>query len=93
MTDWQQVWLQVYIWPWAITLSSQQAPDYRLYKSEPELTTVKEEVDEANGEDKDKSETTAESKDTAATKGTGAVALSEGWVVHWYSSKSTLKDS
>ncbi|KAF0029307.1 hypothetical protein F2P81_018412 [Scophthalmus maximus] len=25
-----------------------QAPDYRLYKSEPELTTVKEEVDEAN---------------------------------------------
>uniref|UniRef100_A0A665TDX3 Pleckstrin homology domain-containing family A member 5-like n=1 Tax=Echeneis naucrates TaxID=173247 RepID=A0A665TDX3_ECHNA len=35
-------------------------PDYRLYKSEPELTTVKEEVDEANGEDKDKTETTAE---------------------------------
>ncbi|KAG7215922.1 hypothetical protein INR49_031514 [Caranx melampygus] len=45
-----------------------QAPDYRLYKSEPELTTVKEEVDEANSEDKDKSETTAESKDTAASK-------------------------
>ncbi|XP_051801185.1 pleckstrin homology domain-containing family A member 5-like isoform X4 [Acanthochromis polyacanthus] len=40
-----------------------QAPDYRLYKSEPELTTVKEEVDEANGEDKDKTETSAESKD------------------------------
>uniref|UniRef100_A0A3B4XPI7 Pleckstrin homology domain containing, family A member 5 n=1 Tax=Seriola lalandi dorsalis TaxID=1841481 RepID=A0A3B4XPI7_SERLL len=35
-------------------------PDYRLYKSEPELTTVKEEVDEANGEDKDKTEATAE---------------------------------
>uniref|UniRef100_A0AAQ5Z608 Pleckstrin homology domain-containing family A member 5-like n=1 Tax=Amphiprion ocellaris TaxID=80972 RepID=A0AAQ5Z608_AMPOC len=45
-----------------------QAPDYRLYKSEPELTTVKEEVDEANGEDKDKTETSAESKDTAASK-------------------------
>ncbi|XP_056223889.1 pleckstrin homology domain-containing family A member 5-like isoform X14 [Seriola aureovittata] len=45
-----------------------QAPDYRLYKSEPELTTVKEEVDEANGEDKDKTEATAESKDTAASK-------------------------
>ncbi|XP_070785242.1 pleckstrin homology domain-containing family A member 5-like [Enoplosus armatus] len=45
-----------------------QAPDYRLYKSEPELTTVKEEVDEANGEDKDKTETSAESKDTAALK-------------------------
>ncbi|XP_044041861.1 pleckstrin homology domain-containing family A member 5-like isoform X5 [Siniperca chuatsi] len=45
-----------------------QAPDYRLYKSEPELTTVKEEVDEANGEEKDKTETAAESKDTAALK-------------------------
>ncbi|XP_074554694.1 pleckstrin homology domain-containing family A member 5-like isoform X2 [Halichoeres trimaculatus] len=45
-----------------------QAPDYRLYKSEPELTTVKEEVDEANGEDKDKTETSAESKDPAASK-------------------------
>ncbi|XP_071358394.1 pleckstrin homology domain-containing family A member 5-like isoform X9 [Trachinotus anak] len=45
-----------------------QAPDYRLYKSEPELTTVKEEVDEANGEDKDKTETAAESKDTTASK-------------------------
>uniref|UniRef100_A0A3Q1JSR2 Uncharacterized protein n=1 Tax=Anabas testudineus TaxID=64144 RepID=A0A3Q1JSR2_ANATE len=39
---------------------NEQAPDYRLYKSEPELTTVKEEVDEANGEDKDKAETSAE---------------------------------
>ncbi|XP_023278783.1 pleckstrin homology domain-containing family A member 5-like isoform X5 [Seriola lalandi dorsalis] len=47
---------------------NEQAPDYRLYKSEPELTTVKEEVDEANGEDKDKTEATAESKDTAASK-------------------------
>ncbi|XP_020500308.1 pleckstrin homology domain-containing family A member 5 isoform X4 [Labrus bergylta] len=45
-----------------------QAPDYRLYKSEPELTTVKEEVDEANGEDKDKTETSAEGKDPAAPK-------------------------
>ncbi|XP_041636172.1 pleckstrin homology domain-containing family A member 5-like isoform X4 [Cheilinus undulatus] len=45
-----------------------QAPDYRLYKSEPELTTVKEEVDEANGEDKDKTETSMESKEPAASK-------------------------
>ncbi|XP_034434438.1 pleckstrin homology domain-containing family A member 5-like isoform X3 [Hippoglossus hippoglossus] len=45
-----------------------QAPDYRLYKSEPELTTVKEEVDEANGEDKDKTDTSAESKDSGASK-------------------------
>uniref|UniRef100_M3ZGH1 Pleckstrin homology domain containing, family A member 5 n=1 Tax=Xiphophorus maculatus TaxID=8083 RepID=M3ZGH1_XIPMA len=35
-------------------------PDYRLYKSEPELTTVKEEGDEANGDDKDKTETSTE---------------------------------
>ncbi|XP_037618824.1 pleckstrin homology domain-containing family A member 5-like isoform X10 [Sebastes umbrosus] len=47
---------------------NEQAPDYRLYKSEPELTTVKEEGDEANSEDKDKTETSAESKDTAALK-------------------------
>ncbi|XP_070709539.1 pleckstrin homology domain-containing family A member 5-like [Pempheris klunzingeri] len=46
----------------------EQAPDYRLYKSEPELTTVKEEVDEANGEDKDKIEASAESKDAATSK-------------------------
>ncbi|XP_031725674.1 pleckstrin homology domain-containing family A member 6-like isoform X2 [Anarrhichthys ocellatus] len=43
-----------------------QAPDYRLYKSEPELTTVKEEGDEANGEDR--TESSAESKDTSASK-------------------------
>uniref|UniRef100_A0A3B5AVV5 Pleckstrin homology domain-containing family A member 5-like n=1 Tax=Stegastes partitus TaxID=144197 RepID=A0A3B5AVV5_9TELE len=58
--------------PGSKPLSSQQkneqAPDYRLYKSEPELTTVKEEVDEANGEDKDKAETSSESKDTSASK-------------------------
>ncbi|XP_034529033.1 pleckstrin homology domain-containing family A member 5-like isoform X2 [Notolabrus celidotus] len=58
--------------PGSKPLSSQQkneqAPDYRLYKSEPELTTVKEEVDEANGEDKDKTETSAESKDPTASK-------------------------
>lgn len=52
-----------------MTSSSQQAPDYRLYKSEPELTTVKEEVDEANGEDKDKTDTSADSKDATASKG------------------------
>ncbi|XP_036800482.1 pleckstrin homology domain-containing family A member 5 isoform X8 [Oncorhynchus mykiss] len=33
---------------------SSQGPDYRLYKSEPELTTVAEEVDDNNGEDNDK---------------------------------------
>ncbi|XP_041636173.1 pleckstrin homology domain-containing family A member 5-like isoform X5 [Cheilinus undulatus] len=58
--------------PGSKPLSSQQkneqAPDYRLYKSEPELTTVKEEVDEANGEDKDKTETSMESKEPAASK-------------------------
>lgn len=32
-------------------ISLQQSPDYRLYKSEPELTTVTE-VDENNGEDR-----------------------------------------
>ncbi|XP_042258530.1 pleckstrin homology domain-containing family A member 5-like isoform X2 [Thunnus maccoyii] len=45
---------------------NEQAPDYRLYKSEPELTTVKEEVDEANGEDKDKTDTAADSKETVS---------------------------
>ncbi|XP_077401522.1 pleckstrin homology domain-containing family A member 5-like isoform X4 [Vanacampus margaritifer] len=47
-----------------------QGPDYRLYKSEPELTTVKEEVDEVNAEDKDKdkNETSAEKMDIVATK-------------------------
>uniref|UniRef100_A0A3Q2DM15 Pleckstrin homology domain containing, family A member 5 n=1 Tax=Cyprinodon variegatus TaxID=28743 RepID=A0A3Q2DM15_CYPVA len=45
-----------------------QAPDYRLYKSEPELTTVNEEGDEANSEDKDKTETSAERRDTSAPK-------------------------
>ncbi|XP_074482527.1 pleckstrin homology domain-containing family A member 5-like [Sebastes fasciatus] len=53
---------------WCVFSPTQQAPDYRLYKSEPELTTVKEEGDEANSEDKDKTETSAESKDTAALK-------------------------
>ena len=56
-----------------------QNPDYRLYKSEPELTTVKEEGDENNGEvkvkdkdkDKDKAETSAESKDAPTIKGRG----------------------
>uniref|UniRef100_H3CP63 Pleckstrin homology domain containing, family A member 5 n=1 Tax=Tetraodon nigroviridis TaxID=99883 RepID=H3CP63_TETNG len=48
---------------------NEQAPDYRLYKSEPELTTVKEEVDEANnGEDRDKTENSADGKDAAASK-------------------------
>uniref|UniRef100_A0A8C1QCW4 Pleckstrin homology domain containing, family A member 5 n=1 Tax=Cyprinus carpio TaxID=7962 RepID=A0A8C1QCW4_CYPCA len=43
-------------------------PDYRLYKSEPELTTVAE-VDESNGEDK--SEQTAEKESPGVTKGVG----------------------
>lgn len=50
--------------------TSQQAPDYRLYKSEPELTTVKEEVDEANADDKDKIDNSTDSKDATASKGT-----------------------
>nr|XP_057924986.1 pleckstrin homology domain-containing family A member 5-like isoform X5 [Doryrhamphus excisus] len=45
-----------------------QGPDYRLYKSEPELTTVKEEVDEANGDNKDKSESGVENDDIVASK-------------------------
>lgn len=51
---------------------NEQAPDYRLYKSEPELTTVKEEeVDESNTEDKMKSATAADSHDTpGVSKGT-----------------------
>uniref|UniRef100_A0A3P8PWX4 Pleckstrin homology domain containing, family A member 5 n=1 Tax=Astatotilapia calliptera TaxID=8154 RepID=A0A3P8PWX4_ASTCA len=52
--------------PLSIQQKNEQAPDYRLYKSEPELTTVNEEVDEANGEEKDKAET--ESKDGASSK-------------------------
>uniref|UniRef100_A0A8C6M1M3 Pleckstrin homology domain containing, family A member 5 n=1 Tax=Nothobranchius furzeri TaxID=105023 RepID=A0A8C6M1M3_NOTFU len=47
---------------------NEQNPDYRLYKSEPELTTVKEEVDEANVENKDKTEVSAETKDTPKSK-------------------------
>uniref|UniRef100_A0A8D3E7E2 Pleckstrin homology domain-containing family A member 5-like n=1 Tax=Scophthalmus maximus TaxID=52904 RepID=A0A8D3E7E2_SCOMX len=54
--------------PLSCLQKNEQAPDYRLYKSEPELTTVKEEVDEANGEDKEKTDTSAENKDTAASK-------------------------
>ncbi|XP_029016169.1 pleckstrin homology domain-containing family A member 5-like isoform X5 [Betta splendens] len=45
-----------------------QAPDYRLYKSEPELTTVKEEVDETSGEDKDKTDASNERKEIAPPK-------------------------
>ncbi|KAM9846156.1 pleckstrin homology domain-containing family A member 5-like isoform 2-T2 [Aulostomus maculatus] len=56
--------------PGSKPLSSQQkneqGPDYRLYKSEPELTTVKEEADEANGEDK--SESAVDNKETPASK-------------------------
>ncbi|XP_016134812.1 pleckstrin homology domain-containing family A member 5-like isoform X16 [Sinocyclocheilus grahami] len=47
-------------------LHKSEGPDYRLYKSEPELTTVAE-VDESNGEDK--SEQTAEKELPGVTKG------------------------
>ncbi|XP_078797799.1 pleckstrin homology domain-containing family A member 5 isoform X15 [Oryzias latipes] len=51
------------------SLHKNESTDYRLYKSEPELTTVKEELDEANNEEKDKIEISAEGKDPAASKG------------------------
>uniref|UniRef100_A0A3P8YPN1 Pleckstrin homology domain-containing family A member 5-like n=1 Tax=Esox lucius TaxID=8010 RepID=A0A3P8YPN1_ESOLU len=47
-------------------------PDYRLYKSEPELTTVAEEMDDGNGDDGDKDRTQTEKvadKESTATKG------------------------
>ncbi|XP_051974228.1 pleckstrin homology domain-containing family A member 5 isoform X7 [Xyrauchen texanus] len=47
-------------------LHKSEGPDYRLYKSEPELTTVAE-VDESNGEDK--SEQSAEKEPPSVTKG------------------------
>ncbi|XP_050963191.1 pleckstrin homology domain-containing family A member 5 isoform X18 [Labeo rohita] len=47
-------------------LHKSEGPDYRLYKSEPELTTVAE-VDESNGEDK--SEQTAEKETAGVNKG------------------------
>ncbi|XP_057180796.1 pleckstrin homology domain-containing family A member 5 isoform X36 [Triplophysa rosa] len=47
-------------------LHKSEGPDYRLYKSEPELTTVAE-VDESNGEDK--SEQTVEKEPASFTKG------------------------
>ncbi|XP_052347892.1 pleckstrin homology domain-containing family A member 5-like isoform X13 [Oncorhynchus keta] len=50
---------------------NEQGPDYRLYKSEPELTTVAEEVDDNNGEDNDKDRLQAgltTDKEPAATK-------------------------
>ncbi|XP_075900308.1 pleckstrin homology domain-containing family A member 5-like isoform X5 [Nelusetta ayraudi] len=46
---------------------SQQGPDYRLYKSEPELTTVNEEVDEAHSEVKVKDEVKVELESEDAT--------------------------
>uniref|UniRef100_A0A8C7GAR5 Pleckstrin homology domain containing, family A member 5 n=1 Tax=Oncorhynchus kisutch TaxID=8019 RepID=A0A8C7GAR5_ONCKI len=51
---------------------NEQGPDYRLYKSEPELTTVAEEVDDNNGEDNDKDRLQTgltTDKEPAATKG------------------------
>lgn len=43
---------------------------------------MKEEVDEANSEDKDKAETSAESKDTAASKGTDGLSHMEHVFLH-----------
>ena len=43
-----------------------QGPDYRLYKSEPELTTVAE-VDESNGEDRSEHAT---ERDASGARGT-----------------------
>uniref|UniRef100_A0A674EQ73 Pleckstrin homology domain containing, family A member 5 n=1 Tax=Salmo trutta TaxID=8032 RepID=A0A674EQ73_SALTR len=49
---------------------NEQGPDYRLYKSEPELTTVAEEVDDNNGEDNDRLQTgLTTDKEPPATKG------------------------
>uniref|UniRef100_A0A3P9ABT8 Pleckstrin homology domain-containing family A member 5-like n=1 Tax=Esox lucius TaxID=8010 RepID=A0A3P9ABT8_ESOLU len=48
-----------------------EGPDYRLYKSEPELTTVAEEMDDGNGDDGDKDRTQTEKvadKESTATK-------------------------
>lgn len=57
----------------SLTFHQQQGPDYRLYKSEPELTTVKEEVDEAHGEVKvkevDEVKVELEGEETAVSEG------------------------
>lgn len=73
-----------------MTSSSQQAPDYRLYKSEPELTTVKEEVDEANGEDKDKTDTSADSKDASASKGIPRLSHMKSVLLHFSVSRHII---
>ncbi|XP_061921604.1 pleckstrin homology domain-containing family A member 5 isoform X4 [Entelurus aequoreus] len=54
--------------PHCVMSSEKQGPDYRLCKSEPELTTVKEEVDEANSENKDKNESAQENDNIVASK-------------------------
>ncbi|XP_061769131.1 pleckstrin homology domain-containing family A member 5-like isoform X4 [Nerophis ophidion] len=54
--------------PHCVRASEKQGPDYRLCKSEPELTTVKEEVDEANSENKDKNESALENDNIVASK-------------------------
>ncbi|XP_031754283.1 pleckstrin homology domain-containing family A member 5 isoform X17 [Xenopus tropicalis] len=51
--------------PHAVSTGDNEGPDYRLYKSEPELTTVAE-VDETNADDKSEAAANLES---AATKG------------------------
>lgn len=57
----------------SLTCHQQQGPDYRLYKSEPELTTVKEEADEAHGDIKvkelDEVKVELESEETTVSEG------------------------
>lgn len=43
---------------------------------------MKEEVDEANGEDKEKTDTSAENKDTAASKGAPLITSLELLLLH-----------
>lgn len=51
------------------SLDVPQGPDYRLYKSEPELTTVAE-VDESNGEEKTEPISESESSAKGLSPGT-----------------------
>lgn len=51
------------------SLDVPQGPDYRLYKSEPELTTVAE-VDESNGEEKTEPVSESESSAKGLSPGT-----------------------
>ncbi|XP_060759830.1 pleckstrin homology domain-containing family A member 5 isoform X2 [Neoarius graeffei] len=54
-------------------LQKKEGPDYRLYKSEPELTTVAE-VDESNGEEKSEQSAEKESSNTKVSYPVGVVS-------------------